>query len=906
MARRWIALAAVLACAPAWGSTYRFASLGEGATQGDYAYRFVRRGRVKNFVLESTCKTTAAGPAVRVVFGYQDERNHYYAQAADTGCQFVKVQDGIEKRIGTPSEGQLARDAAVRFTLIRRRQSMGLWLDGRQVVEAYDGTFRAGRVGLGGRGDTVAIESVTFQVTGDVRLSDDFMRTDAEQNVWETVTGSWTLKSLRDASMSANAFMLAGKPAEADAPAVAVRGNWFWHGYVASAACKPLDEGAVGLVFYYRDPAHYHLLRCLPLGAGGRVELVRVSGERRDVLASAPAALAKGQWYELGVRVVGRRATGCVDGNALVAATDPQLVSGRIGLACEGAEGALFDDVAVVGPRDFEEDFEREWRGKWLELGGQWRRHRGRLDGQAGDGHCLVASAPAEGRCVCGEEGWSDYTVAADLLPPTRGEVGLVAHYQDEGNYYLLAFSPEAASLVRVAEGTRTELARQAQALPLGAVQRIELSVRSGVLTGRLNGASVVRRSDRTLREGRAGLFARGVSGAGFDNVAVTFPSRPKALFTTHEVFSAERSMGNWAVRQSDWLTASAPLAGAARRLHWHRGDFPGDVELEARIDKLPPGGRLWLVLAGDGEKAPGYALCLERRKDGCRVAVDRQGTRVAEHTLKTTRPPELFSAERVGHVVLAHLDRKVALAWEDAAPLPGRRLAWAADGAAPTTNGVNIFSRRVLVYAFHKAPTDWRAVAGTWEVTNRWACDPRWSFFAGERSDDKLVAMWNKRRFGADVTLEFAAGIRHDPKRGGSRYHYASDINAVLCGDGADLRHGYNIVFGGWGNQHTRILRNGTTLAQTQKVRFPRNYSIHRKWFYFKIQKRAGRLRYYVDNKLALECTDPQPLGSGRVALWTWNNELMVARVRISTDGEAPRELPAGPPPPQPRCCYR
>jgi len=218
----------------------------------------------------------------------------------------------------------------------------------------------------------------------------------------------------------------------------------------------------------------------------------------------------------------------------------------------------------------------------------------------------------------------------------------------------------------------------------------------------------------------------------------------------------------------------------------------------------------------------------------------------------------------------------------------------------------VNTFSRHVAVYSFNKAPVDWRPVAGEWEVTNRWACDPRWSFFAGERRGDTLVAMWNKRHFGPEVTLEFAAGIRHDPKRGGSGYRYASDINAVICGDGADLRNGYNIVFGGWSNQHTRILRNGHTVAQTQSFRFSRKRGLHHKWFYMKIQKQGGRIRLYVDNKLALECRDPQPLTGKKIALWTWNNDIMVARVRISARGDAPRELPAGPPPSQPHCCYR
>lgn len=903
MGERILPLALAVCAGASWGSTALAGAAPTSVTLGEYTHRFVRRGRVKDFVLEAAFKSGGPGTALRVLFGYQDERNHYYAQAADTGCIVVKVEDGIEQRIGTPSAGTLARNADGRLTLVRWRHKMGLWLDGRQAAEAYDGAFRSGRVAIGPRKDTAAIGKVRFQVTGDVRLRDDFMRTDAEQNVWQTVSGSWKLQSLKNAGMSANAFQFSGQAA--DAPALAARGHWFWHDYVVSAACKPRDAQAVGLVFYYRDPKTYHLLRALPLGFGGKVQLVRVAGGQQQVLAQADVAVTREQWYRLRVRVVGRRATGYVDGNPVVDVTDGHLISGSIGLYCEGADGALFDDVAVVAPRDFEEDFERETAGKWLELGGSWRRQKGRLDGTPG-GHCLVAAAKDEGRYVCGEEGWSDYTISADLLPPARGDAGLVAHYQDEANYYLLSLAPDAATLVKMSEGARTELARATVSLPLGAVQRVALSLRDGVLTGWLNGRPVVRRVDGELGHGRAGLFLR-AAGAAFDNLAVTFPRRAEPIFGTHQVFEAEASMKAWAVRQSDWHETADQAAGRSTTVRWHRADFPGDAELEAKIDSLSAGGRIRLALAGDGERiASGYALSLWRGEESYRVTIERQGKELARQSLKLPKPPAVFSAERVGHALLAHIDGKVVLTAEDPKPLTGRRLAWTAHGVRLAKNGVNIYSRHVRVYAFRQAPADWRMLAGTWDVTNRWACDPRWSFFAGERKGDTLVALWNKRDFGPEVTVEFAAGIRHDPDRGGSKYAYASDINAVLCGDGRDLRNGYNVVFGGWGNQATRILRNGQAIAETRTVRFPADYSQHRQWFYFKIQKQGTRIRLWVDNRLALDATDKQPLTGRKVALWSWNNDIMVARVRISAPGDAPCELPAGLPPQRPACIYR
>lgn len=904
---------AVLACLSAAvgldarASTYLFAKLKAGVELGDYACRFVPRGRVKDFVLEATLKTTAGGPAARLLFGYQNEGNHYYAEASDTNCIFVKVEDGIERRIGTPSSAEIARNATVRLTLIRWRHTMALWLNGRQVAEAYDGTFRSGRVGLAGRKESAAIETVKFQVVGDVRFADDFMRTSVEDTAWAPVTGEWKLKSLPSASLSANAFMFVGKASAAGAGALASRGHWFWHGYSVTAACRPLGDGAVGLVFYYRGPKAHHLLRWESRSKGGRLQFIRVAGGRRDVLGTASVGFTAGQWYQLRVRVVGRRATAYIDGNPVLNVADPTLVCGSIGLYCEGADGAEFDDVEVTAPRDFEEDFERAITAKWTAFGGTWSRQPGSLSQGGPAGHVLLASAAGEGRYVSGEEGWSDYTVRADVRPAEAGEIGLVAHYQDEGNYYVFALSPKAAVLWKVAEGKRTELARREEAFALGKRHRLQLKVERGVLTGTLDGRILARGCDTSLRKGRAGLFARAVKDAAFDNFAVTMPRRPQPLFSPQDIFAAETSMAKWAVQQSDWLAATEQLDGKEETVLWHRADLPGDVEVEAKLASFAQAGRCWIVLAADGTSAAsGYRVRFARGKSSYDVAVERRGRTVARQQLSLKRPPSVIGAERVGHAVLAHVDGKVVLTYQDAKPLAGRRIAWGANGVEPAKDGVNVLSRSVSVYSFHKAPVDWRPATGQWQVTNRWHCDPRWSFFAGERRKDKLVALWNKRNFGSDVTLEFAAGIRHDPDRGHTSYVYARDINAVLCGDGSDLRKGYNFIFGGWGNKHTRILRDGKVVAETTKVLMPGDSSQHRYWFYIKVQKQGGRLRFYVDNSLALEYNDPAPLTGRKMAMWTWDNDLMIARVRISTPGRAPCELPVGPPPANPPCVYR
>ena len=43
-----------------------------------------------------------------------------------------------------------------------------------------------------------------------------------------------------------------------------------------------------------------------------------------------------------------------------------------------------------------------------------------------------------------------------------------------------------------------------------------------------------------------------------------------------------------------------------------------------------------------------------------------------------------------------------------------------------------------------------------------------------------------------------------------------------------------------------------------------------------------GSQLTCYLDNKLLFTYTDPKPIDAGQVALWTYNNGIMLSRVQI------------------------
>ena len=100
-----------------------------------------------------------------------------------------------------------------------------------------------------------------------------------------------------------------------------------------------------------------------------------------------------------------------------------------------------------------------------------------------------------------------------------------------------------------------------------------------------------------------------------------------------------------------------------------------------------------------------------------------------------------LLWLEHQGQTVLSALDPQ---------PLTGRACTVTLH---ETIDFIHIDLRREHVrdYLFERSEHDWTAL-GTWEVTNRFACDPRWSHMNGESFG--TAALWSKFALDGDFTI--------------------------------------------------------------------------------------------------------------------------------------------------------
>ena len=216
----------------------------------------------------------------------------------------------------------------------------------------------------------------------------------------------------------------------------------------------------------------------------------------------------------------------------------------------------------------------------------------------------------------------------------------------------------------------------------------------------------------------------------------------------------------------------------------------------------------------------------------------------------------------------------------------------------------VRILSDHLHDYTFSDAPTDWVAGPGHWELTARWTCSPQWSWLGGYAHEGP-ACIWNKRQFEGDVTIEvYAAFMMMGTDRRVQRYWGPNDLNITICGDGANLASGYSFIYAGEFNHVTRIVKGTQPLAETREPDalltklehgWPPGNNFHQKWWSLRARKHGDLLQLYVDERLICEAHDPEPLDSGRIAVWTRDNGIVLSRVKIYYERE---KLPSDPSP--------
>jgi len=816
---------------------------------------------------------------------------------------------------------------------------IGIFAGSRLVLDAYDDRCMGGQAGVRKLSDgAFKWHAERF---ADAHFADDFMGKDeTASTVWHklncsTENGDFHTASLRSPLLSANAFNYMG----AGQNILSVTGLNSWDSYRYEVSLRGPVNAQIGAVFAYHDESQYGYFRWtarpvdetgVPNGPG-KVELVRVRGGKEEVLAAKDVGYLPNQWYKAAVQVTFEHVDLLIDGQPILRASDPYLAAGAVGVWCNVPkparkaldpkaqpsqinslndlmmQHAVFDDVLVAPAEGFEDDFRAQGelgRG-WLAGAGDWR--------VVADGVLEARTGSAGAKSVIGNRAWSQYEVGADL-DPAGGSAGLVFLYRDESNHYLARTDGRLLELLRVSEATASGKRAVPEsidrkplkaALQPGEFLHLDAQVKRGHIMVRAGDGTTVEAFEGSGLRGRAGLFAASAGGVvRAKNFRLAFLPEAEGLVTTNAIFEDESSMSAWNSAGNEWLvTPQVQVAGQPVTLFWHRSQFPGDVDLTVEPKEITSERHeVALSVAKDGKGSNnGYVLRYQAGMPGDQgkttwLSLQRQGKPVMDKQLDaaTAKALTTLSLRRAGAYLVASVNGKPEMTWLDPEPLSGSKVAfYTSAGIKVRPESARIESDNLLNESFGRAPVEWRTAGfAIAEVTNRWQCDPRWSFFS-LKNDIKRghsAALWSKRLYPGDVTVELFAGNKMEQERG-PIYTYARDMNITIGSDGSDLTKGYTFMFGGYNDTASYILRNGVKVKEFPAV-LPKSKDFHHWWFFLRAERRGNRIAFKVDKYFdslpegELVYEDPQPLPGDRVAVWTYDHAIMISRLRISGEG--------------------
>jgi hypothetical protein len=835
-----------------------------------------------------------ANAEVRIAFDYRNSQSYHVACLHRDEVWFEEVNGGQTDRLGPAGRWpQPAEPLAL--TIKRRAWEMEVLANGRKVAAAYDDEPYGGHVGFACTGLSLAADDVLVQPTAPVHFTDDFMRDPGEQTPWETPTGVWRNVGMAGgkgdlrADLSANPFSY---HCQADGPALATAGDWFWDSYDAQVAARAAaDGGAIGLAFYVQDARNYYLLAVSDhqSTSSAQQQLVRVVDGQPTLLGANTGGYVKNVWYELRVRVSNGLIEGYVDGKLRLSAYDNTFGQGKAGLWARDVAAAWFDDVKVNPWWAFADPLAGPDLGSWMQAGGQWHVSNGTLTATS------TFEKPAT--IFTGARRWHDYEIAADVAPGNADAVGLYACAEDSTNWYLFRWSRGAPvgtwQLLSMDNGRPASLGVVPGNLQPNNAQRMSLAVQNGLIRCAVDGEPVITAASFARSAGRAGLRADGGESVQLGNLTVRTVEEPYQPVPIAAKFTQEQTMVDWARPSSDWRADSSTGFRWFRLPIFHDVSvhFPfrlaGAVQSSVRLLLGSVAQEEGFMAGGSQVYSPGVEVECTSQPDGKLAVTCRRGGMVlGQATAKGGATDHAARIDKAGLTTRVWIDEEPLIACHDGTWLESSGLGLAYQGATVDLNKVETYSTNLLQYTFSEAPTDWVPQSGVWRITDRWACFPGWAWFGG--SKHASPTLWSKKALFGDQTFEFWAALEMDtsPKRGG--YSHPSDINCTICADGQNLCSGYSFVFAGDNNTVTKILRGNTVVAQTGDVRFTNpttgNMDFHRHWFHITVVRTGQEVHMAVDGRWVLQWRDPQPISGGHAALWTYNNNgILIARVRAS-----------------------
>jgi hypothetical protein len=161
--------------------------------------------------------------------------------------------------------------------------------------------------------------------------------------------GKWLVKSMDDAPAAKQAVVQTDADTTDTRFPVLIRDQGEYGDLDVSVRGKAIsgriDQG-IGLVFRFRDPKSYYVVRANALE--DNVRLYKMVNGRRLQFAGFNTRVTSGQWHTLRVVAKGDQLTCYFDGKQVISAMDKTYSTGKVGLWTKADSVIAFDDLTVA------------------------------------------------------------------------------------------------------------------------------------------------------------------------------------------------------------------------------------------------------------------------------------------------------------------------------------------------------------------------------------------------------------------------------------------------------------------------------------------------------------------------------------------------------------------------------
>ena len=749
---------------------------------------------------------------------------------------------------------------------LRHRQPLiELEAAGRILFRTYVDRAIAGVVLLapGTKGPELSVQPVE-----PASFHDDFFDPEGGESLWEPISGQWSIGTYRDPLKALENRPIAASwyQATADGPAISLTGQDFWEHYRVRTAVLAAAGMRAGLVFYYQDKDNYCAFSVRPgVDGQGIAELATVQQGRVQtmLLRPQPFAWRLGNWQELALQVDDGVVRCSVNGMTIAEPPVP-FAGGRVGLLADGKSDVRFDDFDVR-PAQWWREAQWPHLYDWSGARGTWTMASGELRGKATSfSPCLWLKA-------------ADANAVAVTIKPSKGNSGLLLNWRGNSGYRL-SKGPRGYALERVTEGKVVELGRLA-----GSGGRLTLSHVAGRLVGATPAGQILA-YDFTYSGGACGVFTDGEASFGSAEAnggeeaptvistvtGVPLPMPGENADTSRFVlgFLWTPSGGTWGgVGPADGKRLSGRPYGQAPAVLWYYKPCPGDADMTVEGLQLNAGGTGGVAISCDSRIAilSGYRA----ETDGKSLQLFRADKLVAEKPL--AKPPATLRLWRDGRWLVAMADA-TPLPYEDPRPLPGSFCAAYATGAGLTARQISLANRRATYYAFKSEETDWQPASGEWGTHTGMACIA-WDYWYTAKGNPQALSWQVQPKLALQHLDGWVAEYTEGYANGHHEHFPYHDISLVLSAQQPELDGGYRFLIGGEKGAVTRLLRLGQVVAETRDRALQIVMGSHcntPRDLHFVVHREGGRLTLELNDRVALDWTDPQPLGPGQLGIGT------------------------------------